>query len=131
MNYIEMFPSASREKARFIAMAAAILEQVMDLIDVTSEINEAFSVNGAVGVQLDILGEFFSVPRQYGWSDLTYREYIDRKLSIWRWNGTNEMVSVVLTNQEGKKMIDNGDGTVSIVSGGVYPIPAGVGTVTL
>ena len=131
MNYIEMFPSASREKARFIAMAAAILQQVMDLIDVTSEINEAFSVSGAVGVQLDILGEFFSVPRQYGWSDLTYREYIDRKLSIWRWNGTNEMVSVVLANQEGKKMIDNGDGTVSIVSGGVYPIPAGVGTVTL
>ena len=126
MDYLGIFPSASRSKVRFMGMAAALLGQVSELISVVQGINGAFSVGSAVGAQLDVLGEFFAIPRQYGWNDTTYREYIRKKLEIWRWDGTNEMVGTVLAGQPGATMIDNGDGTVTVVAGGVYPIPAGV-----
>ena len=44
-----------------------------------------------------------------------------------RWDGTNSTVGDVLAGQPGARMIDNGDGTVTVVAGGVYPIPAGIG----
>jgi hypothetical protein len=131
MNYLDLFPSSSREKPRFMALAAAVLAQAQDLIAVTEAINAAFSVGEAAGVQLDTLGEFFSIPRQYGWNDQTYREYIAKKLNIWRWNGTNEMVSEVLASQPGARMTDNGDGTVTVTAGGVYPVPAGIRAITV
>ena len=130
MDYLGMFPSASWGKVRFMGMAAALLEQVTDLMDVAAGINGAFSVGSAVGAQLDALGEFFAIPRQYGWNDTTYRDYIRKKLEIWRWDGTNEMVGTVLAGQPGATMIDNGDGTVTVSPAtGVFPIPAGIGAV--
>jgi hypothetical protein len=127
MDYLGMFPSGSRGKVRFMRMAAALLGQVTDLISVVQEINGAFSVGAAVGAQLDVLGDFFGIPRQYGWNDTTYRDYIRKKLEIWRWDGTNSTVGDVLAGQPGARMIDNGDGTVTVEAGGVYPIPAGIG----
>ena len=127
MDYLGMFPSGSRGKVRFMGVAAALLLQVDDLIRVVTGINGAFSVSSAVGAQLDALGEFFAIPRQYGWNDTTYREYIRKKLEIWRWDGTNEMVGDVLVGQPGAQMIDNGDGTVTVAAGGVYPVPMGIG----
>ena len=127
MDYLGMFPSASRSKVRFMGMAAALLGQVTDLMDVAAGINGAFSVSSAVGAQLDALGEFFAIPRQYGWNDLTYREYIRKKLEIWRWDGTNSTVRDVLAGQPGAQMIDNGDGTVIVRPGsGVFPVPIGI-----
>ena len=126
MDYLGMFPSGSRGKVRFMGVAAALLLQVDDLIRVVTGINGAFSVSSAVGAQLDALGEFFSIPRQYGWNDTTYRDYIRKKLEIWRWDGTNEMVGDVLVGQPGAQMIDNGDGTVTVAAGGVYPVPMGI-----
>ena len=126
MDYLGMFPSGSRGKVRFMGVAAALLLQVDDLIRVVTGINGAFSVSSAVGAQLDALGEFLSIPRQYGWNDTTYRDYIRKKLEIWRWDGTNEMVGDVLVGQPGAQMIDNGDGTVTVAAGGVYPVPMGI-----
>ena len=127
MDYLGMFPSASRGKVRFMGMAAALLGQITDLMDVAAGINGAFSVSSAVGAQLDALGEFFAIPRQYGWNDTTYREYIRKKLEIWRWDGTNSTVGDVLAGQPGAQMIDNGDGTVTVSPAtGVFPIPLGI-----
>ena len=127
MDYLGMFPSASWGKVRFMGMAAALLEQVTDLMDVAAGINGAFSVGSAVGAQLDALGEFFSIPRQYGWNDTTYRDYIRKKLEIWRWDGTNSTVHTVLAGQPGAQMIDNGDGTVTVSpANGVFPVPMGI-----
>ena len=59
MDYLGMFPSGSRGKIRFMGMAAALLGQVTDLMDVAAGINGAFSVGSAVGAQLDALGNSF------------------------------------------------------------------------
>jgi hypothetical protein len=130
MDYLGMFPSGSRGKVRFMGMAAVLLGQVDDLIQVAMGIHGAFSVGSAVGAQLDVLGDFFGIPRQYGWNDTTYREFMRKKLEIWRWDGTNETVHTVLTGQPGAQMIDNGDCTVTIIpASGVFPVPAGIRTI--
>ena len=63
MNYMSLFPSASRELPRFSALAEAILSQVNDLMAVIAALPAAFSVSGAVGEQLDALGSSMMLPR--------------------------------------------------------------------
>ena len=53
MDYLTLFPSASRNLPRFSALAEAVLSQVGDLIAVVQNMNAAFSVSGAEGAQLD------------------------------------------------------------------------------
>ena len=62
-TYISLFPAASREKARFMALAEAVLRQVMDLQSVVADINSAFSFSGAAGAQLDAFGETLGIHR--------------------------------------------------------------------
>ena len=63
MNYMSLFPSASRSLPRFSALAEAILSQVSDLLAVIAALPAAFSVSEAVGVQLDAIGASFMLPR--------------------------------------------------------------------
>lgn len=134
MNYITLFPSASRSLPRFSAMAAAILSQAEDLIDVIQSLNAAFSVSEAVGVQLDVLGSSLRVPRPNGMSDADYRKVLSVKLSIWNWDGANDTAQALLTeNFPGSTICDNQNGTATIrvVSAlqrdqALYPLPAGI-----
>lgn len=134
MDYITLFPSASRSLPRFSAIAAAILSQAEDLIDVIQSLNAAFSVSEAVGVQLDALGNSLRVPRPDGMSDADYRKVLSVRLSIWNWDGANDTAQTLLTeNFPGSTICDNLNGTVTIhvVSAlqrdqALYPLPAGV-----
>ena len=56
-DYLSLFTGASREKARFMALAEAVLRQAMDLQAVVAAMPAAFSVEEAAGIQLYALAE--------------------------------------------------------------------------
>ena len=136
-QYMVLFPGASREKPRFMALAEAVLRQAVDLMTLIESIQSGFSFASAEGIQLDALGESVSLPRQEGWSDETYRAVLLRKLKRCRWDGTNETVPEFL--EEGETLCDNDNGTVSVqppaplplLAGELLPVPLGIKTIIL
>ena len=120
MDYMTLFPGYTRDKPRFAALAAAVLQQVNDLIALVPEMEAGFSVAHAVGEQLDALGVSLSIPRQSGWNDETYRSILLRKLRRNQWNGLNDSAFEYV--DEGETFTDNCNGTVTAVT--VEAVPA-------
>ena len=129
MDYMTLFPGYTRDKPHFAALAAAVLQQVNDLIALVPEMESGFSVAHAVGAQLDALGVSLSIPRQSGWNDETYRSILLRKLRRNQWNGLNDSAFDYVA--EGETFTDNCNGTVSattveaVSAGEVMPVPMG------
>ena len=125
MNYLDCFSSGVREMPRFMGVAGAVIQQVEDLQAMVRGLAEDFSLEGAVGVQLTLLGTGLSVPRPANMIDEEYRVLIRDKLRLWRWNGTNEEVNAVLAgiDPDGSE-IDNDDLTVTISPTDVLPVDA-------
>ena len=119
--YVSLFPGASREKERFMALASAVLRQACDLVSLMPQLASGFSFSSASGIQLDALGASAGIPRQEGWEDETYRRVLLRKLRIWSWDGTNETAGEFLLPWE--TLRDNGNNSVT-VSAGLLPLPA-------
>ena len=133
MDYMTLFPGYTRDKPRFAALAAAVLQQVNDLIALVPELESGFSVAHAVGEQLDALGVSLSIPRQSGWNDETYRSILLRKLRRNQWNGLNDSAFEYV--DEGETFTDNCNGTVTAVTvetvpaKEVMPVPIGIRTI--
>ncbi len=133
MDYMTLFPGYTRDKPRFAALAAAVLQQVYDLIALIPELESGFSVAHAVGAQLDALGVSLSIPRQSGWNDETYRSILLRKLRRNQWNGLNDSAFEYV--DEGETFTDNCNGTVTAVTveavpaKEVMPVPIGIRTI--
>ena len=129
MDYMTLFPGYTRDKPRFAALAAAVLQQVYDLIALVPEMESGFSVAHAVGEQLDALGVSLSIPRQSGWNDETYRSILLRKLRRNQWNGLNSCAFEYV--DEGETFTDNCNGTVTattveaVPAKEVMPVPMG------
>ncbi len=129
MDYMTLFPGYTRDKPRFAALAAAVLQQVNDLIALVPELESGFSVAHAVGAQLDALGVSLSIPRQSGWNDETYRSILMRKLRRNQWNGLNSSAFEYV--DEGETFTDNCNGTVTattveaVLAKDVMPVPMG------
>ena len=134
MDYMTLFPPASRELPRFSALAEAVLSQVNDLIAVVAAFPAAFSVSGAAGAQLDSIGTSFMLPRPSGLSDDQYREYLAARLAMFGWDGANDTAQQLLTKLfPGSTISDNCDGTVGVhtvsdlqADQRLYPVPAGI-----
>ena len=133
MDYMTLFPGYTRDKPHFAALAAAVLQQVNDLIALVLEMESGFSVAHAVGAQLDALGVSLSIPRQSGWNDETYRSILLRKLRRNQWNGLNSCAFEYV--DEGETFTDNCNGTVTattveaVPAKEVMPVPMGFKTV--
>lgn len=138
-SWLSLFSPAVREKPRFMALAAAVLSQAADLLALVREgVPEAFSLDTAVGWQLDALGELLDVPRPGpSVSDEDYRFLLRARIAVHHWDGTNETLPAVLEAAfpgREAKLIDQMDGTVmASVSGELpfplaelFPVPAGV-----
>ena len=129
MDYMTLFPGYTRDKPRFAALAAAVLQQVNDLIALVPELESGFSVAHAVGAQLDALGVSLSIPRQSGWNDETYRSILLRKLRRNQWNGLNDSAFEYI--DVGETFTDNCNGTVTattveaVPANEVMPVPMG------
>ena len=128
-EYLELFPGATRNKARFIALAEAVLRQVTDLMALLASIPAAFSFTAAEGRQLDAIAEAAGLRRKVGMTDEAFRAYALAKLKLWTWDGTNAGAAAVLP--PGVTLADNGDGTVTVSPAGteknLLPVPVGVG----
>ena len=128
-----LFPGYIRDKPRFAALAAAVLQQVNELMALVPALESGFSVGQAVGVQLDALGASVSVSRQSGWSDETYRSILLRKLRRNQWNGLNDSAFEYI--DAGETFTDNCNGTVTAVTvetvpaKEVMPVPIGIRTI--
>ena len=129
--WMSLFPSASREKPRFSALAEVILRQAADLAAVVKAIPPAFSILQATGTQLDAAGEACGIQRQEAWTDETYRSVLLRKLKLNTWDGTNEAVKDYL--ETGETLLDAGANAVNVHTGTLplsvnelLPIPIGV-----
>ncbi len=141
-DYLGLFPGSTREKARFMSFAGAVLQQVMDLQALVGELNAAFAPASAQGVQLDALGETLGLSRLdttagAAATDEVYRDFIRKKLICWGWDGTNKSVPGIAEQiKAGSVEKDNLNGTVSVTGAGtqpaavkeIYPITAGVRT---
>ena len=93
-TYIFLFPGATREKPRFMALAKAVLAQAADLVALVLSLSEAYSLGLAVGRQLDCLAASLGLtrtgsPQGAGASDEQFRAFIRDKLALWRTDGTN------------------------------------------
>ena len=131
-GYLALFPGASREKPRLMALAEAVLQQVLDLMTLIETIQSGFSFAAADGNQLDAIAEAVGLSREYGMTDEDFRAYLLQKLKLWTWDGTNVNAPAVLP--EGVTETDNRDGTVTVSPAGtrqdLLPIPAGVRMIT-
>ena len=132
-DYLSLFPGSSREKARFMALAQAVLQQVADLQAVVGQMPAAFSVEEAEGVQLDAIAEVLGLRRSdlgENVQDGALRQYVLSKLALWRWDGTNGTAQAVLSESlPGRRETDNQDGTVTVSPAGrkdLVPVSAGV-----
>ena len=130
-SYIELFPGYTRGKARFMALAQAVLQQAVDLMALVPMTESGFSFAHAEGVQLEALGDSVSIPKQEGWDDETYRAVLMKKLRLYTWDGTNEMVSSFL--DAGQAQHDNTDGSVTVNASSLplpanelFPVPIGI-----
>ena len=127
-EYLDLFPGASREKSRFMALAEAVLRQAVDLMTLIESIQSGFSFATAEGSQLDAIAETVGLNRELGMTDEAFRAYLLQKLKLWTWDGTNVNAPAVLP--EGVTETDNLDGTVTVSPAGtrqdLLPIPAGV-----
>ena len=131
MDWLSLFPGASRDKPRLMALAGAVLRQAEDLVSVIEALQPAFSFAAAEGIQLDCEAEALGLKRADSGTDVSdeaFRRYVLAKLALWTWDGTNETVPAVLEAAcPGSILTDNGDGTVTVSGGSVLPIPAGIG----
>ena len=93
-TYIFLFPGATREKPRFMALAQAVLAQAADLLALVLSLPEAYSLGLAVGRQLDCLAAALVLtragsPQGAAATDAQFRTFIQEKLALWRTDGTN------------------------------------------
>ena len=133
MEWLSLFPGASRDRPRFMALAEAVLRQVSDLAALTAQMQAGFSFARAEGIQLDQIAAAIGLNRSDIGTDVpdeTFRQYLLAKLALWTWDGTNENAPVALSAQPGVTVTDNSDGTVAISPAGtnpeLAPVPAGV-----
>ena len=134
MEWLSLFPGASRDRPRFMALAEAVLRQASDLAALTAQMQAGFSFARAEGIQLDQIAAAIGLNRSDIGTDVpdeTFRQYLLAKLALWIWDGTNKTVPEVLSIAlPGSTQTDNGDGTVSIsgamMTKRVYPVPAGI-----
>ena len=126
---LALFPGSTREKQRFMEMAAAVLQQVIDLQAVVGQINGAFAPESALGNQLEALAASLGLSRLdtsagAAVMDEAFRDFIRKKLIQWGWDGTNKAVPAIVAKiQQGASQVDNMNGTVTVTGAGTQPAP--------
>ena len=93
-SYLSLFPGATREKPRFMALVQAVLTQAADLAALVLALPEAYSLGHAAGRQLDCLAAALGLtraesPQGAGATDVQFRTFVQEKLRLWRTDGTN------------------------------------------
>ena len=138
-SFLSLLTPSVRELPRFSAPAEAVLRQAEDLAAVLPSLLSGFSLTGAEGLQLDLLGASLGLDRSAaaGPSDETLRAYIRAKLLLRRWDGSAGSVPALLEAafpRQNVTLTDNGDMTVTArntenlpgAPADLLPVPPGV-----
>ena len=117
-SYLSLLTPSVRELPRFSALAEAVLRQAEDLAAVLPSLLSGFSLTGAEGLLLDLLGASLGLDRSAAAnpSDETFRAYIRAKLLLRRWDGSAGSVPALLEAAfpgQNVTLTDNGDMTVT------------------
>ena len=93
-DYLSLFPGATREKPRFMALAEVVLNQAADLAALVLSMPEVYSLPCAVGKQLDCLAATLGLtrvdsPQGAAATDAEFRAFSQDKLALWRTDGMN------------------------------------------
>ena len=129
IDYLSLFPGNTREKHRFMTLAGAVLQQAIDLQAAVGQINGAFAPETAQGAQLDALAASLGLSRLdtsagAAVTDTAFRDFIQKKLIRWAWDGTNRSAPAIVTKlQPGASQTDNMNGTVTVTGAGAQPAP--------
>ena len=128
-EYLSLFPGASREKPRFMALAEAVLSQAVNMASLVASLQPGFSFALAEGAQLDALAASAGLSREPGMADGDFRAFLLSKLALWTWDGTNGGLAALSGRLPGE-VTDHMDGTVTGSPPGVrrdlLPVPAGI-----
>lgn len=131
-KYLALIPSENRYKPRFRAWLSFCLGLAKDISDCAESMQKAFSVDHAVGKQLDIVGVYAGVSRKLPFqpvessrylSDLDYRKLIRATIAQTQWDGTNETLPHLLSGsfpEMGIVITDNLDMSVTAIARGSF-----------
>ncbi|MCL6442080.1 MAG: DUF2612 domain-containing protein [Alicyclobacillus sp.] len=152
-KYLNLITSAHNQQPKFMAWLSAALQKVDDGMTLSNNIPQAFSVDEAVGPQLDVVGQLVGANRDVGvplasgssiLDDDHYRTYIRAQIAKNQWDGTlpslYDIWDSVFPDAQ-LQIIDNQNMTMQavvnnltdnihtelITAGLIIPKPAGVG----
>ena len=125
--YLNRIASQHRVQPKYIAWLSVLLDKVQDLIDVAGQIDSAFDVEQAVGIQLDMIGQSVGVSRLLTFepvyapsallTDEFYRTIIKARISLNQWDGTTAGIHSLWDDIFGgytMEVVDNQNMTMTI-----------------
>ena len=129
-GYLNMIPSANRDKPKFIADLLIDLHIYDVLFQLNAKIDSAYQIDNAFGIWLDYIGEIVGASRvvsiseteAYTLSDEDYRVYIKSKIAKNYWNGQIDSLQDLWFELFGKRIgiVDNQDMSIGIYLIGEY-----------
>lgn len=129
-GYLNMIPSANRDKPKFIADLLIDLHIYDVLFQLNAKIDSAYQIDNAFGIWLDYIGEIVGASRvvsiseteAYTLSDEDYRVYIKSKIAKNSWNGQIDSLQDLWFELFGKRIgiVDNQDMSIGIYLIGEY-----------
>ncbi len=126
-DYMDFIPPHNRLKPRFAALAEAVLAQANDLFALLASLTSSWSLDEAIGVQLNTIGALVGILRPPNASDTEYRLFLRARMAARQWDGTNETLPAILARafpERTATLVDNQNGTVTAsLSGDAPPFP--------
>jgi hypothetical protein len=132
LDYLDLIPCENRNKPRFRAWLSSCLGIIKDITDCAASMQKAFSVDDAIGKQLDIVGAYAGASRKLPFqpvessrylSDPDYRKLIRATIAQNQWDGTNETLPHLLSSsfpEMGIIISDNQDMSINAVVRGTF-----------
>jgi hypothetical protein len=97
-QYTNLVPVANSSQPNFMAMLAATVQPLADIVAFENSINDFYDIDAAIGVQLDTLGLLIGVSRPGGFSDDFYRVVLKVRILNNHWQ-CNKPSAYTLANQ--------------------------------
>jgi hypothetical protein len=105
---LKLVASQHRNKPKFIALLTAVLQPVDAIGTLMENLHTYFDLDGAMGVQMDILGQVVGVSRALNFQpsggaspvleDDLYQLILKAKIAKNQWNGTTEQIIEIWNN---------------------------------
>ena len=94
-EYLRKITSAHITRPKYMAWLKELLDLLCEIGTVFEDMNAAYSVETAIGRQLDVVGTTVGVDRPLSADDEDYRKLIYAKIMRNMWDGTNENLVVL------------------------------------